>query len=111
MPHNNSTIALNYLQDFFNRALEEPHGLKITCKNHGEAMALRSRLNYYRLRDRQLNGKTYPEDHPMHKVSVWDSLSCHVGKAGAPDEAIVLIKPIHFDRFILESLTPPPDSD
>ena len=59
MPYNKSPLALDYLGDLWNRALEEPHGIRVVCKNHGEAMALRSRLNYHRYKDREANAKTY----------------------------------------------------
>ena len=105
MPYNKSPLALTYLRDLFERALAEPHGLKVTCRNHGEAMSLRSRLNYYRWKDQRANKEIYPADHPMHNVSVWDTLVCQVGKPGTPGEAVLTLKPRQVDHLIIESLT------
>ena len=109
MAYNKSPLALAYQRDIFDRALEDPHGIKITCKNHGEAMALRARLNHYRWRDQKANKVIYPPEHPMHGVSVWDALTCIVGKSGTPDETALIIKPRQLDHLIIESLGPPPD--
>jgi len=95
-----SPLAFDDCQDLFERALNSKKGIKITCQSHGEAMALRMRLHYYRRKDKEANASIYPREHEMHKASVWDRLVCRV------DDNVLRIEHRGTDHLIIEPIDP-----
>ena len=102
MPTNKSPLATNHYKSLLDRALEEEHGLAVTCKNHGEAMALRSRLHWLRQQDRDANAITYEANHPLHGHSAWDNLICRV------NGNVLTIAHLNLDHLIVEPLSRSP---
>ena len=103
MSHNKSPHAINHLRVLFDRALEQEHGLVVTCKSHGEAMALRSRLHWLRQRDREANAITYAPEHPLHKQSAWEGLVCRI------NDNVLTIAHLNIDHLHIEPLKGPND--
>jgi hypothetical protein len=100
-----STSRLAY-QDCFNlfeRANEEPLGLKFRCESSNFATYFRSRLNKARVIDREDNALAYDSDHPMHGRSVYDDIEVRV-KNGASGTWIIMEK-ISSRKFEIVSLT------
>lgn len=96
---NKSPLAFNDLEDIFERALASENGITITCRDHAEAMGLRTRLHYYRKRNKDLNRETYPPEHPLHNASVWDRLVCH-----NPTDNVLRITKRQTDHLIIEPI-------
>lgn len=103
---NKSLLAFRDLPDIFQRALDSEKGIKITCKNHAEAMSLRTRLHYYRRKDKERNALTYPPDHILHSASVWDALICKVPPRGTSEDNVLRIVPRTIDHLIIEPIEP-----
>lgn len=74
----------------FNKAIESERGIVIECGDPGQAVRLRTRLNFYRSLVRKQNLRVYPEDHPMHGSTMWEGITCRIDPA-APNE-LMLIK-------------------
>lgn len=98
---NKSLLAYRDIQDILQCALNAENGIKITCKNHGEAMSLRTRIHYYRRKDKELNALTYPAGHNLHDASIWDQLICKVS------DNILSIVPRKTDHLIIELIEAP----
>jgi hypothetical protein len=105
---NKNPLAFDDVKDILNRALDSESGIKITCKNHAEAMSLRIRIHYYRKIDKDLNAVTYPPEHALHSVSIWHRLVCQVPKKGAPDDNVLRITKRTTDHLIIEPIEPEP---
>jgi hypothetical protein len=97
---NKSPFAFRDVEDLLQRALDSKSGIKITCRDHGEAMSLRTRIHYHRRKDKELNAQTYPPEHILHSSSVWDQLVCKV------DDNILRIEPRKTDHLIIELIEP-----
>ena len=105
MPPNKSPLAVKHYKTLLDRALEEEHGIAVTCKNHGEAMAIRSRLHWLRQLDRDANAISYEANHPLHKHSVWDDLVCRI------KDNVLTITHLNLDHLTIEPLSRSPDDD
>lgn len=106
MPFSHSLLAFDDLRPHLDRALGAERGIKITCDNHGQAVILRARFNYYRTLDRQTNGRTYEEEHPLHRRSIYDRLIMRVPKKGTPDENCVFLEKRLSETWKVEEIKP-----
>jgi hypothetical protein len=73
----------------FNDALASERGIVIECGDKGQAVRLRTRLNFYRSLVRKQNLRVYPEDHPMYGSTMWEGITCRIDPA-APNELILV---------------------
>ncbi len=60
-------------RDIFERAALDPKGARAKAGTHEAAIALRTRLHYYRTLDRRANAGIYEVGHPMHGRSIYDA--------------------------------------
>jgi hypothetical protein len=102
MSHNKSYLAFDDVREIFDRALIAPKGVHVSLPTRGKAVATRSRFNYFRLLDREENGKTYEKDHPMYNRSAYDKLVLRIPPKGAPDENILYIEPHSALNYIVK---------
>jgi hypothetical protein len=74
MSFNKAPIAFDDVREVLNQAIDTKNGIKITFETLAEGARFRQRAYYYIRQDRENSKKVYPEDHPMHGVSVYDKL-------------------------------------
>jgi len=90
--YNKSIYAFEDIKDAFDQAMASTKGIKIECKNNGEAIGLRSRFNYFRKLNRADNAKIYDPDLPLHKASIYDKLLLRIPAKGQPDDNFLYIE-------------------
>jgi|SRR5881394_3190298 len=98
MPFANSIDAYPDVQGLFDRALESERGLKLTFKDHKEAVLNAGRFNAYKVRLRRENKRIYPADHPMHSATPYDGLMIR------RRDNIVIVEKLSLERFEIEDL-------
>jgi hypothetical protein len=103
MSANTSRLAYQDCFTLFERANEEPLGIKFRCESDNFATYFRARLNKARTIDREDNALAYDSDHPMHGRSVYDDISISV-RNGAAGTWIIMQK-ISSRKFEIVSLT------
>jgi hypothetical protein len=64
--------AYDDCRDIFERATLDPKGARAKAGTREAAVALRTRLHYFRTLDRQANADIYDAGHPMHGRSLYD---------------------------------------
>ena len=69
-----SRLAYSDVFDIFDKALGDPHGIRIPFRDRGKASYYRMRMNYGRTIDRADNREIYERGHPMHGRSPYDHL-------------------------------------
>lgn len=74
--------AYDECRDLFDRALDDPKGARACLGTYDACFAFRTRMHYFRRLDAKANRTAYPEGHPMHAVSVYDTLQVRI----VPDE-------------------------
>lgn len=104
MSWNRSPLAFADVQDAFERALAHKRGIRIKCSTHSEAIQKRSRFNFYRILNRKQNAETYPNDHIMHGVSVYDQLILRIPRRGSEDDKYLYIEQRSVDDMQIEEL-------
>jgi len=93
MSFNRSPLAFDDIREAFDRAVNSPKGIRISCESYGAAVVLRSRFNYYRKMDREENKRTYPPDHQMWNRSAYDRLILRIPSKGSEEETTLYIEP------------------
>lgn len=68
----NSLRAYDDCRKVFESALLDPRGARARIGDQGMAINMRTRMHYFRNLDRIANTATYPDDHPMSGVSIYD---------------------------------------
>jgi len=104
MSYNKSPLAFDDIAEAFERALNSPKGVRISCANRGAAIVLRSRFNYFRKLNREDNKRTYPTDHHLWNRSPYDKLILRVPPKGGPEEAVLYIEPRSIDDMTIEEI-------
>lgn len=104
MTFSKSLLAFDDLRPHFDRALGSERGIKVVCDNYSQATVLRARFNYFRKLDRQNNGKTYEEGHPLYNRSIYDRLVLRVPKKGAADDNCLFLEKRTADTWTTEEL-------
>lgn len=99
-----SSLAYSDIRTILDRALENGRGVLIRCDTHGQAAHLRQRCYEWRLRDRELNAKTYPDiQDPRHASSVYDRLIfTPANTEEGPVLQIVVASPERLEERIVE---------
>lgn len=93
-----SNLSFEDCRSALDRALASPNGIRVSFETKGQAYRFRQRLNTFRAKDRARNTSIYPQDHPQHNRSVWDTLVFELSEA----EPAVLLLPGH--RLQIEEL-------
>jgi hypothetical protein len=93
MSYSKSPLAFDDIREVFDQALAAPKGLRIPFPSRGIAISQRSRFNYFRKIDRQINMTLYPKDHSMHGHSAYDKLILSIPAKGTPEESVLYIQP------------------
>jgi hypothetical protein len=104
MSYNKSPLAFDDIREAFERALAAPRGVRIPCETRAAAIILRSRFNYLRKIDRQINSKTYDTEHPMWNRSVYDKLVLRIPAKGRTDDAVLYIEPRSATDLVIEEI-------
>lgn len=101
-----ATSPLSYadVRGVLDKALAAPKGIQIDCGTYGHAVQLRARLNKAREIDRHTNAKTYPDDHPMHGLSHYDSLRISLPRKGTPGDATLTIVKVTADTIEVKEI-------
>lgn len=70
-----SRLSYSDCFELMDAAIEDARGKRVKVRSKGEGNHLRVRLHTARNIDRKDNASTYPEDHPLHGRSTYDSLT------------------------------------
>lgn len=108
-----STSRLSYLDCFeiFDRAIDDPQGLRIRLDSINDATFLRMRMHTARKLDRKRNEEIYEPGEPMHGCSVYDKLILRIRQH--PDGAYLYVQQISIHLGEIELLSealPLPDA-
>jgi hypothetical protein len=68
----NSLRAYEDCRRLYESAQADPKGARACLGTYEACVNMRTRMHYFRKLDRKANADTYPTDHPMHGVSVFD---------------------------------------
>lgn len=100
------TTRLSYgdAYDAWDRAKEDPKGIRIQFPDFAAAATFRSRLHYARQVDRRDNLQIYDEGEPLYGRSVYDTLAVSI-KQDSDDEWWVYIRHVSLSDKIIESLS------
>lgn len=101
-----STSRLAYADcaDVFERAIEDPKGVRVFIGTYEAAKYFITRMHMCRTIARNENSKTYDEGHPMHGVSVWDKVRCTM-KQDEEEKWWVYVEKVELDLSAVESLS------
>jgi len=91
MTLSNSRLSYTDCFEVFDRALEDPLGIRIPCQSLDIATHYRMRMHQARAIDRADNARTYEPGHPMHARSPYDELRVMLRQHGA-QHYIYLVK-------------------
>lgn len=99
-----SRAAYNDVFERFDRALDDPRGIRIPFDSESAAKAYLARMHNGRKIDRSNNARTYEPDHPMHGQSAYDSLCCTI-REGDDGTFFIYVEPR--DKYVgeIESLS------
>ena len=108
-----SRLAYQDVYDIFDKALGDPHGIRIPFPSHGKAAYYRLRMYYGRNIARADNKKIYEEGHPMHGRSNYDALSATLREVNGIwyIYLIPLLNADHMEIESLEGLNPDPPKE
>ena len=84
-------IAFRRYKEMWEAAAKEPHGVKIYCKDAGQAISYRQKCYQYRMLDRDWNYELYAVDHPMHGTSLYDDYEIVIAEG---DPRTLIIRPV-----------------
>ena len=73
-----SSLAYTDCYEVFEKALDDPKGIRIKCATHNDAVFFRMRLHNARKIMREDNAKTYDRGHPQHGTTEFDKLSVRI---------------------------------
>ena len=105
MSHSRSLRSYDDAKEIFDKALENG-GVLVTCRNDGQAVNLRARLNHFRQLDRDSMAQIYPADDPRHGTSIYDPFVIRLS------DKRLIVEPRQIDGFKIEPLNRPmPPSD
>lgn len=74
MAYNSSLTSYPDITAALDRALESPKGIRVTFETEAAVHTFCGRIHSFRFKDRKVNRKVYPLDHPMHGASAYDPL-------------------------------------
>lgn len=74
MANNTSTAGTKHVVLLASKALDTKKGISVECKTEAEAIKLRQIFHSLRYKDRNDSKKIWPEGHPKHGTSIYDSL-------------------------------------
>lgn len=83
----NNPLSYEDVRTVMDRALEAPHGVRVTVATPGKAVHYKQRAHKFRLLDRENNCAIYSPGDPMYGSSVYDGLQLTVF-----ENAIVITK-------------------
>jgi hypothetical protein len=78
MPYPSSPLSYGDVKELLDKALDAERGIKLIFDKHGYAINMRQRASRFRAMDRESNKKVYPEGHPMHGRSAYDTLAFRI---------------------------------
>lgn len=104
MSQSSSLFAYNDVRDAFERALQSPHGIKITYSSYSQAIHERSRFNQFRKLHRAETLDIYDEGHPLRGKSVYEALNLRIPRRSEPDSNILYIEPRTIANMQIEDL-------
>lgn len=70
--------AYDECRALYDRALDDPKGARACLDTYDACFAFRTRMHYFRRLDAKANAKAYPEDHPSHGTSIYDTLMVRI---------------------------------
>lgn len=106
MPLSKNYRAYDDVRIAFDRALDSDNGIKIPCKDRGEAVHLRSRFNQYRAITRAQSLEMYTEGELGYGHSPYERLVLRIPRKSSPDDNILYIEPIVKVKFTMEDIEP-----
>jgi hypothetical protein len=99
--YSKSPLAFEDMKELFERAMQSPKGISVTCRSRRQAMNTRSRLNYLRQKDREANKEIYPTEHPLWGNSAWDRFVLRIPYRGEPHDNVLFIEKRTLDSFVI----------
>lgn len=78
MAMSDSRLAFKDCYELYEKALDDPKGIKVKFPTHDDAWHFRHRLHHARILDRRDNKRVFDEDHPMHGLSEYDKITIRV---------------------------------
>jgi len=89
--------------DLFDKAIEDPKGIRFKVADYDEAFRMRQRLHYARSLDRKANETMYEPGMKMHGCSIYDPIAVRIKelKSGT----YLYVEPIDLDHDKVETLS------
>lgn len=78
MPLSNNINVYDDVRQHFDRALEHPRGIALTCETRGRAINLRQRMCKLRSLVKEQNSEIYDVGDPQRSTTPWDLLKLTV---------------------------------
>ena len=104
MTHPNSHLAYMAELDAFDRARDDPTGIRIFAGTRSKATTMRHRLHYARRILRNRNKEIYSPGDPLYGASVYDDITCTLREDTAGEWWVYLERsPFAIDK--IESLS------
>lgn len=89
MATSNSRLSYTHEYETLDRALLSPKGLRCTFPSEGSARSFQQRLNTARRKNREDNAATYPDGHPLHGASEYDTLQIRLRTNGSGSAVLI----------------------
>ena len=90
--------------ELFERAIDDPRGVRIWIGDEGKARHFIMRMHQCRQINRNDNAKIYPDPgHPLHGSSEWDPLRCTM-RVDSEGEWWVYVEKVKLNTEMIESL-------
>jgi hypothetical protein len=84
----------------------EHGGVRVNCKNLGQAVNLRARIHRFRVLDRDFYAQAFPPDDPRHGISAYDNLLVRLDSNSG--KSILIIEPRQIGGYTIEPLKSTP---
>lgn len=101
-----SRLAYQDCQDLFEKAMDDPKGVRVFIGTKEMARFFVMRMHKCRQINRRDNKDIYPEGEPMHGASAWDKIKCSM-KEDEEGQWWVYAEKVELDPSLVESLSEP----
>jgi hypothetical protein len=104
MPIPTNRMSYKDIYEVYEKALEDPKGIRLAFDTTGDARNYQMRMHNARAIDRRENAKTYPLGDPMHGQSTYDVLQVRI-RHGEDGSTFLYVEPKDKGAPEIESLS------
>jgi len=104
VPIPSNRMSYRDIYEIYDKALDDPKGIRLVFDNHASARNYQMRMNNARAIDRKENLRTYPIGDPMHGQSQYDVLQVRI-RHGEDGSIFLYVEPKDKNAPEIESLS------